>query len=282
MRYRIPIALLGALAIVAGVSGAGMARPAAPWVIRFPGSTQRYPGIPASNAGYIVSGGPTFESCGLSTTNDCDSIRVDFDAGRANGHKTTIVLTWEPTQQAGNDLDFILWNEAARAECNPDPDNAQQIRYCGSEGRSIGADFPEKMVMYDLPKGSYVLQIWSKSGTNRNYTLSANIELIDISFARRTPSPRPTFPVFRFATPKPTPEPTVAPLPTPTPELVRTPGPDGPNSQMELPFVAAGKQAVPLGKGGGWVGKLVFGLLAAAVLGGGGYMVAGRIRRERF
>jgi hypothetical protein len=124
-------------------------------------------------------GPPTYDECRLETTEYCHSIPIHFDAGRPNGHKTTFTLTW-PGEQAANNLDMILWNESARAECSPDLDNLFAFRFCGSEGRAIGTSYPERIVLYDLPAGDYTLTVWSVSGTNAGYTVRGDIELFEI------------------------------------------------------------------------------------------------------
>lgn len=51
---------------------------------------------------------------------------------------------------------------------------------CGAEARAIGINHPKQMELYDLPPGTYVMNVINQNGRHSSYTLRGEIELLPL------------------------------------------------------------------------------------------------------
>lgn len=223
--------------------------------------TLRFTGPPDARPAPAI-GDWNLETCKTATW--CDAFPLSFDPGKPNGHRTLMRIEW------GTDADYV-----ARFYSKDGKELLAELSNVDRQGQTTKVS---EQLYVDLQKDSYFFAVACKIGTcNGGYDFTVAV-LYEQGYV-----PPPVVSTF---TPTPSvtaqPSPTEAPTETaePSPEPVLTPGKDGPARARLIQALPVSQQAKQPSNRMNTVTNLVLAFLLAGVLGGGGVVVAVRIRRD--
>lgn len=288
-----PAVLLAGLALVLMGSEAGAVRrePGMKVTGAAPSQTRTFPALTGTtpNEGTSIT---NHESCGRPATTFCDIVQVDIDPqGKYDLYHVLVTLTWPNaktnTNSAGNDLNVSVWQ--------PEPTDPQQRRIKSTSGGNQHPETLDFAEASDPDPSTYHLVTINRQGVNQGYTIKVEIVKDEL----------PELPALPDDDSKPAPisqpssggssgsiSPSTAggdPFsdldlggaggrggPRATPRKVLVPGPDGTLIEQTLPVLA---RRTRTGSKDGGLNPILFGVvgvLVAANVAGGFYLVRRR------